>query len=138
MSWVAKNSITGTIYGKKMYRSAMECQVFIDKELIVLEYEMQRTFALEQYVLDRLSLKDSGKSIIECLVETFQKGLNEVAEQTGLRDGIKSCIEFTMQGKSQRELDEELHRIACVHWQRNNIIRCYETEQERFADGFDF
>lgn len=128
--WVAKNSITGTIYGTKKFSSAMKCQRFIDKKLSLLEYEMQRCFALERETIEDLNDKS--------FFETIQDVLKSFEEETGIQDDIKAVVEFSISGKSQQELDAELHRLACCRWQRNNIIRCYDTKQERFADGFDF
>lgn len=128
--WVAKNSITGTIYGSKEFSSAMECQCFIDKKLSLLEYEMQRCFSLEREVIGNLKEK-SFFEIIQDAIKSFE-------EETGIEDDIKAVVEFSICGKSQQELDVELSRLSRCRWQRNNIIRCYETEQERFADGFDF
>lgn len=129
--WIAKNSITGKEYGKK-FKDIYDCQKFIDTDLVVLEYEMQKTFALENEILHRIENKD--KSFFSIL----QNAINGFANDSGLKDDIKTIVEFSIQGKSQQELDQELHRLACSRWQRNNIIRCYETSQKRFADGFDF
>lgn len=129
--WIAKNSITGKEYGKK-YSSVYDCQKFIDTDLIVLEYEMQKVFALEDDILRRI--KNENKSFLAII----QSAIDSFAIDTGFKDDIKTICEFTLQGKSQQDLDRELHNLACARWQRNNIIRCYNVSQNRYADGFDF
>lgn len=127
--WIAKNSVTGKEYGKK-FDSVYDCQKFIDEKLIVLEYEMQKCFALEKETLERLENKS--------FMQIIQDALNSFAKESGLQDEMKTIIEFSLQGKSQKALDEELHRLVCARWQKNNVIRCYEVNQKRWADGFDF
>lgn len=129
--WIAKNSITGTCYGKK-YNSVYDCQAFIDKELCVLEYEMQRCFSLEEDVI--LHLKNENKSFFDIINDA----LKSFGEDSGLKEDLSVIVDFSLQGKSQKEIDIKLHELACSRWQKNNIIRCYNLSQNRFADGFDF
>lgn len=127
--WIAKNSITGKFYGEK-YESIYDCQSFIDKKLFLLEYEMQRCFSLEKDVVANLK----KRSIFEIMQDAFRDFEND----SGIKDDIHAICEMTLSGRSQKEIDIEIHRLAMCRWQKNNIIRCYNTEQQRFADGFDF
>lgn len=129
--WIAKNSITGKEYGKK-YKDVYDCQKFIDTDLIVLEYEMEKVFALENDVLRRIN--NEGKSFFSII----QSAIDSFANDSGIKDDVHAIVEFSLQGKSQKELDQELHRLACARWQKNNVIRCYNVSQKRWADGFDF
>ena len=62
--WIAKNSITGKVYGKK-YQSIYDCQDFINKRLSILEYEFQRAFSLEKQIEE--DIKDKHLSFFEII-----------------------------------------------------------------------
>lgn len=129
--WIAKNSITGQTYGKK-FDSVYDCQAFIDKELVVLEYEMRRCFSLERDVLDKI--KNKGKSFFDIIKD----GIEEFCNNSELQDDVRLICEMSLKGKKQKEIDKALFDLSMTRWQKNNIIRCYNTSQNRFADGFDF
>ena len=129
--WIAKNSVTGTCYGKK-YKSVYDCQSFINKELCILEYEMQRCFSLEKEIIKDINEEDkSFFDIIKDAIDSF-------GEESGLKEDLSVIVEFSLQGKSQQEIDRRLFELSCSRWQKNNIIRCFNVEDKRFADGFDF
>lgn len=129
MSWIAKNSITDKTYGKS-FDSIYDCQNFIDKELCFLEYEMQRCFALEKDVEYRLA--NSHLSFWDSVFKVVEDSVNSCAES------VRSYFELSLYAKDQKKCDKILHDMAVVNWQKNNVIRCWYIEQERFADGFDF
>lgn len=138
--WIAKNSITGVTYGKA-FSSIYDCQSFIDNSLGLLEYEFRRVFALEQEFIDEYELfkKTKNKDIISCIglrIQTAIKAFSDSISDDGL---IKLEIEKCFANKkTQREYDIKIDKYVRVHWLKNNIIRCWHTEQKRFADGFDF
>lgn len=129
--WIAKNSITGKTYGKK-FKSIYDCQDFINKRLSILEYEFQRVFSLEQQIEE--DIKDKHLSFFDII----QKNLDEFKQETGIEEDLNAIVRFTLEGRKQKDLDEELHRLSCTRWQKNNVIRCWNVSQNRFADGFDF
>lgn len=129
--WIAKNSITGQTYGKK-FDSVYDRQSFIDKELVVLEYEMRRCFSLERDVLDKI--KNECKSLFDILKDAF----DEFSKESGLQQDVRLICEMSLKGKKQEEIDKALFDLSMSRWQKNNIIRCYNTSQNRFANGFDF
>lgn len=137
--WIAKNSITGTFYGKK-FNNIMDCQHFIDTELLILEYEMQRCFSLEKEIISKIEFnsKHKDEGLFQRIMSQIKEGIDEFAEESGLIESAKVVAEFSFKGKTQKEIDTELHKLACARWQRNNIIRCWHVVQKRFADGFDF
>lgn len=127
--WCAKNSITGKVYGGN-FESVYDCQAFIDEKLFLLEYEFSRCFSLEKNLCDNLENRSLVYIINDCL--------REFTVSSDIEKTMSVIVDFTMKGKKQIELDAELHRLACSRFQCNNIIRCYNVEQCRFADGFDF
>lgn len=126
MSWVAKNSKTGEVYGK-VYDSIYECSSYIEKKLYILEYLYQRIDVIESHIKNKEEfdryLKEKypdGCSFITEMVETLTYAINDVSKD--IHDTLTSPIK----------------EIARDNYIKNNIIRCYYVEQERFATGFDF
>lgn len=129
--WIAKNSITGTTYGSK-FDSIYDCQDFINTKLCVLEYEMQKCFALEFKIQKELNSK--AKSFIDLIQESFQYFIKE----SGIEEKTSIIADALFKKQTQKEIDKRLQDYANSIWQKNNIIRCYNVSQKRFADGFDF
>lgn len=114
--WIAKNSITGKTYGKA-FKSIYDCQDYIDKELLFLQYEWKSLINMEsQFDDDQAFLKWKSKHFKETgnfVWDTFQSRIQYLVENMF---AVKS--------------------FDGAHGQ--NVIRCYETSQRRYADGFDF
>lgn len=124
--WIAKNSITGTTYGDK-FDSIYECQDFIDKNLIIIEYLSQRLKIIEHDFLseekfDRYmkSKYPNGYSILEMINERINYALQPILEDM------------------KKSLDSDILRVATDKYTSNHVIRCWNTSQKRFATGFDF
>lgn len=136
--WVAKNSLTGTIYGKP-FDCIYDCQQFIDGHLKLLEYEFQRCFSLENALLDDIErINKSTGSVLGDICLCFQFGIQNFSkrfEDESFKLEVEKCF---VNKKQQRELDDKLISLAKTRWLSNNVIRCWYVEQERFATGFDF
>lgn len=138
-NWIAKNSITGTTYGKA-FDSIWDCQAFIDNSLKLLEYEFQRSMALEHEFLSEIELcnKTKEKGPIEMIGMRIQFAIQDFTKQVITE---KTKMEFEKcfaDKKTQREIDNKLMKYVKTNWLKNNIIRCYNVSQKRWADGFDF
>lgn len=135
--WIAKNSVTGKEYGKK-FKSIWDCQGFIDRNLKLLEYEMQRCFSLEQEFIFDIDNECEGGGLCELVNLHFDKFIKDM-NNTDFANHIKIITqEAFKKGSTQTEIDNALEKYAKTYWHKNNIIRCYETTQKRWADGFDF
>lgn len=113
MSWIAKNDITGTTYGK-VFDSIYDCQRFIDTDLVVLQYEWKRICALEKEILNEEDYK-------KWYADKYGK-----SNQNGLALDIFSRIEYA------------IFHFADNYSRSQNVIRCWYVEQNRFAEGMDF
>ena len=113
MGWIAKNDITGKTYGKE-FADIYECQKFIDTDLVILQYEWRRIAYLEEEEFD------------EREYQKFYKKNYGKNENQGLGLDILARIEF---GITQLGNDNK---------RSQNVIRCYNTEQKRYARGFDY
>lgn len=144
MCWIAKNSITGITYGKK-YRDIYSCQTFIDTKLHLLEYEFRRAFGLEQEVLRDIKRKPTENGV-GLVFQLINESLEDFKKESGLQDRFDIIVDILCDEKNknkskkeiQKLIDERLENYANSRWQKNNIIRCWNVQQERFADGFDF
>lgn len=113
MSWIAKNDITGKTYGKT-FKSIYDCQKYIDTELLKLQFLYSMIVGLEYDI----KTEDDFK-------KWYQKEYNN-------NDNI--AIEFSARIQfAIKDLFNGLPRNP-----RNNVIRCFNVQQNRFADGFDF
>lgn len=113
--WIAKNSITGRTYGKK-YSSIYDCQQYIDSELSILQYEYMRICAIEEGLDDE---------------RDFQQWLNQHEEYNS--SSVNSVVLMI-----QARIAYAVSKFPFLTAHRNNVIRCYNVQQKRFADGFDF
>lgn len=118
--WVAKNSKTGKNYGEK-FDSIYDCQNFIDSKLRILEYLYQRIVVIERKILEDKNY--------EIWAKEKRKGL-------GVGEEIMLMLQFTFTEFSKDILN--MKDLAQDTYTDNNIIRCWNTEQKRFATGFDF
>lgn len=135
MTWVAKNSITGKEYGKT-YDSIYDCQAFIDRELQILEYELQKTFSLEKEIIKNLKIKEKKLGIQGIIMESINQALEDLKESKEMKqleDSIKICML-----EKEEKIHEEIRNLTKIYWSKNNIIRCYEKNQKRYAEGMDF
>ena len=135
MTWVAKNSITGKEYGKT-YDSIYDCQAFIDRELQILEYELQKTFSLEKEIIENLKIKEKKLGIQGIIMESINQALEDLKESKEMKqleDSIKICML-----EKEEKIHEEIRNLTKIYWSKNNIIRCYEKNQKRYAEGMDF
>lgn len=137
--WIAKNSVTGRTYGKP-FKSIYECTSFIDNKLKLLEYEFQRAFALEEKFLEDIEvcLKSKG-DIFGDMQLRFQLGFDNLFNNSFDVDLMKLEIQKAFADKkTSRKIDKQIDIYVRTNWCKNNIIRCWNIEQNRFATGFDF
>lgn len=135
MSWIAKNSVSGTVYGVP-FDSVYDCQSFIDKELLILEYEFQRVYSLEKDIISHLDNKSKSRGLCFDIFSMLQQSLLDLStckHTKILKESIKACFL-----SNEDSLHDKIISISKQHWCSNNVIRCYNLQQNRFADGFDF
>lgn len=114
MKWVAKNDITGQTYGK-IYDNVYDCQKYIDTELVKLQFLYGMIVGLEK------DLKEESE-FDKWYKENYKGNLDNIAVE------IMARFQYAI-----KDLFNGLPRNP-----RNNVIRAYYIDQERFADGFDF
>lgn len=114
--WIAKNSITGKTYGKA-FKSIYDCQEYIDKDLLFLQYEWKSLSKME-------SLYDDEECFLKWKSKNFKETGNFVI------DTFQSRMQYLIEYLSSMKSFDGSHG--------QNVIRCYETSQKRYADGFDF
>ena len=121
--WIAKNSLTGYEYPVK-FSSIYDCSDYIAKELFIIEYLSQRIFVLEKSITDEDAYNTWFK---EKYGDDFNFALHIYARiEYALKDFMKDL-----------SIDEKPSVISDTYT-KNHIIRCYNVEQKRFANGFDF
>lgn len=125
--WIAKNSKTNETYGKK-YNSIYDCQSYIDRELYILEYLYRRCEVITKSIKNQDDFKKymnkkypNGYSVIQQMCECLNFAMEPFQKQ------IKKIL-----------LGKEIKKIAEDEYRSNNIIRCYNLGQHRYADSFDF
>ena len=139
--WVAKNSLTGHVYGKE-YNSIYDCQKFIDKELSIIEYLSQRVKVLEDHMDSTLQVENYMKThncsymmaVVGCFEEVFKPFIDDLVFSISLNEK-----EYKVYKKKLKQEDKvSIKSLAYAEYCSNHIIRCYYVEQDRWADGFDF
>lgn len=124
--WVAKNSYTGKVYSPK-FNSIYDCQMYIYQNLQELEWEYRKIILLEKYAENEK--ETFNKSFIEKLAYPIKKFIKECTDEFHHAQLNLKEVE-----KNSKKMQEKSKMI----YTSNNIIRCYEINQQRFANGFDF
>lgn len=121
--WIAKNSLTGYEYTKK-FVSIYDCQSYIDKELIIVEYLCQRIKVLEDYVDD------------DAKFDIWYK--DRYGDSGNVAISIFARIEYALKDFINDLNSDSKPSVLTDNYTSNKIIRCWYVEQQRFATGFDF
>lgn len=125
--WIAKNSKTNETYGKK-YKSIYDCQKFIDTELYILEYLYRRCECITKSIKNQKKFDDYMK-------KKYPNGYDIITQMV---ESLTWCIKPLQKNFKKILQGKEIKKIAQIEYHSNNIIRCYNVEQHRYADGFDF
>ena len=114
--WVAKNDITGQTYGKS-FKSIYDCQKFIDTKLMKIQLFWGMAVGADN---EYLKEEDYDK--------WFEEKFGKESDNLPLLK-ISCWFEYMVHTTLANGLPKN---------PRNNVIRCWNTSQKRYATGFDF
>lgn len=79
------------------------------------------------------------KSIYDCqsFIDIITDALHSFESCDSMTE-FREVVKMSLQGVKQSKIDNYINNCALSKWSKNNIIRCWNVEQNRFATGFDF